>query len=146
MPVTYASVQDVADRLGRPITSKVETAQVNAWLADVEAEIEARFAREGLNLADQMASGMPSLATIVRVESTAVVRRIQQPAPGRTSSTRSIDDGSVTDRWESGADPWAITDGEWDLLLPRVLPDAFSTPMRYTPGWCEGPMSPWGRP
>lgn len=143
--LTYATVQDVAARIGRPIVAEAEIAQVTAWLEDVETEIAARFRRAGLDLASQVATGDPDVAMIVRVEASAVARRVQNPQPGRTSTTRSIDDGSTTDRWESGIDPWAITDAEWDLLLSAGAPQAFSTRLRYTPDR-RGLRTPWGRP
>lgn len=131
--MTYATVQDVSDRLGRPISDPAEVTQVTAWLADVESVIEERFARAGLILSAQITVDSPSLATVVRVESEAVIRRIFQPSPGRTSTTRSVDDASVTDRWEgSGASDW-ITDGEWFDLLPSVTAGAFSTRPGFVP-------------
>lgn len=140
--MTYATVSDVATRLGRPISDATEVAQVEAWLADVESIIEARFVRAGLTLAGQIALDDPSLAAVVRVESDAVIRRIYQPLPGRTSTTRSVDDASVTDRWEgSGTYDW-LTPGEWSDLLPSVTGGAFSTRPGFepdvrwpSPGW-----------
>ncbi len=131
--MTYATVQDVSDRLGRPISDPAEVTQVTAWLADVESIIEERFARAGLVLSAQIALDNPSLATVVRVESEAVIRRIYQPLPGRTSTTRSVDDASVTDRWEgSGTYDW-LTDGEWSDLLPSATAGAFSTRPGFEP-------------
>lgn len=140
--MTYATVQDVSDRLGRPISEPLEVTQVTKWLADVESIIEARFVRSGLTLAGQIALGDPSLSTVVRVESDAVIRRIYQPLPGRTSTTRSVDDASVTDRWEgSGTYDW-LTDGEWSDLIPSVTAGAFSTRPGFEP---DRPASwPWG--
>lgn len=137
--MAYANVSDVATRLGRPISDAAEVAQVNAWLADVEAQIVARFRRVGLVLADQIAAGDPPLAVVVAIEASAVVRRVQNPTPGRTSRTESIDDGSVTDRWESSSDPWAITDSEWEMLLPTGQSGAFSVRPGFQPDrGCHG--------
>lgn len=125
--MTYATVEDVSVRLGRPISDPLESAQVGAWLVDVEAQISARFVRAGLVLADQVALGSPSVATVVRVESEAVIRRIYLPQPGRTSTTRSVDDATVTDRWESTTYDDGLTENEWNDLLPGVSTSAFST-------------------
>lgn len=131
--MTYATVNDVATRLGRPISDPEEIAQVTAWLEDVESIIEARFTRAGLVLATQIALGAPTLAAVVRVECDAAIRRIYQPLPGRTSTTRSVDDASVTDRWEGqGTYDW-LTDGEWSDLLPSVTAGAFSTRPGFEP-------------
>lgn len=131
--MTYAILTDVSTRLGRPISDQGEMAQVNAWLDDVEALIEARFKRSGLVLADQIGLDDPSLATVVRVESDVVIRRIYQPQPGRTSVTRSVDDASVTDRWEGQTADAGLTVNEWADLLPSVSSGAFSTRPRFEP-------------
>lgn len=139
--MTYAQVSDVAKRLGRPISDQAEIDQVTAWLEDVESIIVERFTRAGLVLSTQIALNNPSLASVVRVESDAVIRRIYQPLPGRTSTTRSVDDASVTDRWEgSGSYDW-LTDGEWSDLLPSVTAGAFSTRPGFEPD--RSPHFPW---
>lgn len=128
--MAYATATDVSDRLGRPLTD-VEQVQVAAWLEDVSSTIEARFTRLGFVLADRVAIDSPSLATLVRIESEVVIRRLSQPRPGGPSSvTRSIDDGSLTQRWERPT-PWTLTDEEWADLLPARLSSAFS----IRPGW-----------
>lgn len=124
--MAYATDSDVSDRLGRPLSTE-EQIQVLAWLRDVEARIEARFTKAGLSLTEQVALGAPSADTLVRVESEVVIRRLYQPKPGRTSVTRAIDDGSLTERWDgSGGSGWSITDDEWLDLLPRSERGAFT--------------------
>lgn len=136
---TYASVDDVAIRLGRPISDTAEIAQVEAWLVDIEAMIRTRFRRASFDLSAQIAAGEPTLAEVVSVEANMATRRVQNPTPGRTSRTESIDDGSVTDRWESQYDPWAITDSEWEILLPSAMPGAFSVRPGFVPDrGCHG--------
>jgi len=131
--MSYATITNVTERLGRPISDPLEVAQVNAWLTDIEDRIVARFLRSGLVLADQIALGDPTLATVVRVESDVVIRRIYQPQPGRTSVTRSVDDASVTDRWEGQTADAGLTVSEWSDLLPRVSSGAFSTRPGFEP-------------
>ena len=142
--MTNATLADVSTRLGRPITLTAEIAQVGAWLGDVEAQIVARFSRAGLVLAAQIVLDDPSLESVVRVEAEAVIRRIYQPLPGRTSQTRSVDDASVTDRWEGGAaspvDGW-LTASEWSDLLPSATTSAFSTRPGFEPDAAVFP--PW---
>lgn len=131
--MAYATVQDVSDRLGRPISDPNQVTQVLAWLADVEGMIVARFLRAGLVLETQIGLNDPTLATVIRIESDAVIRRIYLPQPGRTSTTRSVDDGTVTDRWEASSYGDGLTDGEWGDLLPGVATGAFSTRPGFEP-------------
>lgn len=139
--MTYANITDVVKRLGRPISEAAEIAQVNAWLEDIVAIITAAFARAGLDLAAQVALGDPSLATVVRIESAAVIRKMQNP-DGITSITRSIDDASITERREgavvNGAD---ILADEWRDLLPTVNAGAFSTRPGFTPDYVPAATS-----
>lgn len=126
--MSYATVTDVSNRLGRPISDAAEITQVETWLADVEDMISARFIRAGLDLATQVGLNDPSMATVIRVESDAVIRRIYRPQPGRTSTTRAVDDATVTDRWEAETYDDGLTSGEWDDLLPGISgTGAFST-------------------
>lgn len=137
--MTYANISDVEARLGRPITDPLEVAQVNAWLSDIETAIRVGFRRAGFDLTAQVALGEPTADEVASVEASAAVRRVQNPTPGRTSRTESIDDGSVTDRWESSTDPWALTDSEWELLLPAADPGAFSIRPAFEPDrGCHG--------
>lgn len=127
--MTYATVDDVAAELGRLPASvtDAERAQWTRWLDRVERSITARFTRAGLVLSDQIALGNPDVAMVADVEVAAVVRKIENPS-GDTSTTVTIDDGSVTRRKEgagtaSGLD---LTDIEWGLLLPASSDGAFS--------------------
>jgi len=136
--MSYTQLVDVSTRLGRPISDSDEVAQVLAWVGDVEALIAARFARSGLDFLSQVALLNPSVETVARIVSDAVIRRIYQPLPGRTSTTRSIDDASVTDRWESGVQSsggW-LTDAEWfDLLPVSASSAAYSTRPGFEADW-----------
>lgn len=129
--MTYATVDSVAVELGRSTTSvtDAESAQWQQWLDDVELDIAARFQRSGLNLGEQVSVGDPTIALVARVERSAVVRKIQNPN-GDTSTTVTIDDGSVTRRKEGAGTVYGLdlTDAEWSLLLPVAgeSPAAFS--------------------
>ncbi len=131
----YAQITDVETRLGRPISDALEVAQVDAWLEDIESIIMARFIRAGLTLAAQVALSDPSAATIVRIESEAVIRKIEKQNPtGITSVTRSIDDASVTERREGARVTTAdILDEDWRDLLPSITGGAFSTSPGFEP-------------
>jgi len=127
--VSYAQASDVEVELGRPASSATETAQWEAWLSRVERSIERAFRRSELVFEDQVALDDPTVGDIVDVEVAAVIRKIQNPQWGVTSTTRSIDDASITDRREGGdgGDPLDLTDYEWNALLPGSESEAFST-------------------
>jgi Phage protein Gp19/Gp15/Gp42 len=117
--MTYAPVDDVATRLGRPITEPPEVAQVEAWLADTELLILARVP----DLDALVAAGDPTQGAVVMVESNAVVRMVRNP-DGKTQER--IDDYS----WGLPANPQAgtlyLTDTEWGLLEPGASEGAWT--------------------
>lgn len=138
--MTYAKVDDVAVRLGRPITDADEIAQVTAWLEDVEAAIIRGFRRAGMVLADQVTLGDPTEADLVSVESKRVAAKVKNPDAKETSVTRSIDDAQVTTRREkvSVEDELDLTDSDWQILLPVMAGGAFSSRPGFEPdtsGW-----------
>lgn len=136
----YATTIDVEDRLGRPVTNPV---QVQAWLDDVEVLIRARIP----NIADLVATGQVDADTLRMVEANAVIRRLQNPE-GLSTYTVRVDDGSVT-KTRSGSSTdgvLALTDDEWELLLPRFATEAASVRYAYEPGWRQHAGSRWGCP
>jgi hypothetical protein len=128
--MSYAATSDVVAALGRPSASTAETTQWETWLDRVERAIIRAFRRAGLDLDEQIALDEPTVQDVVDVEVAAVIRKIQNPTWGVTSTTRSIDDASVTNRREGGgdSDPLELTDGELTALLPagRTKARAFS--------------------
>jgi hypothetical protein len=134
--MSYASAADVAAELGRPASSTAESTQWEAWLDRVERAIERGFRQSGLVLVDQIALDEPTVFDVVDVEVGAVIRKIQNPSWGVTSTTRTIDDASVTDRREGGdasVDPLALTGDDWAALLPGTDSAAFSTRPGFEP-------------
>ena len=120
--MAYATVSDVEVRYGRTLTT-AESAQVSAWIDDLEAEILERIpALESLILA-----GRPTVGTLRRVECAAVIRKLQNPEGLRTT-TVAIDDYSTTKTVDSAnsAGFLGLTDDEWNLLLPGSSGDAFT--------------------
>lgn len=117
--MAYATAADVEIEIGRPASSTAETAQWEAWLERVERTIRRRFTRAGYDLDDQVAMNEPSEADVIDVEVARVVDKANNPS-GYTSTTRSIDDASVTTRREGveSGDGLTITDAEWESLLP----------------------------
>lgn len=132
--MTYATDADVAVELGRPAASTAETDQWNAWIARVERAIARRFTRAGLVLADQVTAGDPAEDDVKDLEVAAVVRKITNPL-GLTSVTRTLDDGTVTTRREGveDGDGLALTEDEWEILLPATSAAAFSTRPGFEP-------------
>lgn len=122
--MTYASVADVAAELGRPVpTDEPTVAQWERWLNRVENQILDRIP----DLHERVAAGKPTAELVADVEASAVARKALNPE-GLRSTTRSIDDASVTktiDQTRSTGE-LELTDGEWALLLPRPSRGAFT--------------------
>lgn len=135
--MTYANPQDVAAELrGSTSVSDAEAIQWQAWLDRVSRKIVAGFRRAGLDLDEQISLGDPTGDDVVDVEVAAVIRKIQNPNWGETSTTKSIDDGSITRRREGadpGIDPLDLLPSEWATLLPASQVGAYSTRPGFEP-------------
>ena len=120
--MAYATVSDVEVRYGRTLTAG-EAAQVTAWIDDLESEILERIP----DLEDLITDGRPTAATLKRVISAAIIRKLQNPSGLRTR-TVAIDDYSTTETVDSAnsAGYLGLTDDEWSLLLPGSSGDAFT--------------------
>ena len=120
--MAYATVSDVEVRYGRTLTA-AESAQVTVWIDDLEAEILERIP----DLEDLITDGRPTAATLKRVISAAIIRKLQNPSGLRTR-TVAIDDYSTTETVDSAnsAGYLGLTDDEWSLLLPGSSGDAFT--------------------
>ena len=120
--MAYTTVNDVEVR-GNRTFSAGESAQVAVWIDDLEADILERIPLlEALILA-----GRPTVTTIKRVVSGAIIRKLDNPK-GLKSRTEAIDDYSVTEVSDSStAAGWlGFTDDEWNLLLPGSSGEAFT--------------------
>lgn len=118
---------DIETSLGRPLTT-AEQAQADQWIADAYMLIEVKFGETYADLDSSL------LDYVVRES---VAKRFRSGANGGASSTTvSVDDGSVTRRWDNPtgdrADSWLI-DGWVDLLAPARDSEAFSTRPRFEP-------------
>jgi hypothetical protein len=127
--MAYATVSDVEVRYGRTL-SAAESAQVTAWIDDLEAEILERI--PGLVVLIEL--GRPTPATLKRVISAAIIRKLQNPSGLRTR-TVAIDDYSTTETVDAAnsAGYLGLTDDEWSLLLPGSSGDAFTIRPAYVP-------------
>ena len=127
--MAYAAVTDVEVRYGRTLSAP-ESAQVTAWIEDLESEIHERIP----NLLDLIVAGRPTDATLRRVICAAVIRKLQNPEGLRTM-TLAIDDYSTTKTVDSSNSGGflSLTDDEWSLLLPGSSGDAFTISPWYAP-------------
>ena len=142
--MTYATPTDVAQALrGSTSVTAEEDIQWQSWLDRVERSITAAFRRAGLSLSEQVADDAPTAEEVADVEVAAVIRKIQNPTWGRTSQTRSLDDGSVTYRNEGASastDPLALLASELGDLLPSTATTAFSIRPHYEPDRAPWPL------
>ena len=125
--MSYASIEDVSTRLGRPITDPAEVAQITAWLGDVEALIVSRIP----TLDDSVALGSPTAAVVAMVEANAVIRKVRNP-DGKVSE--GIDDYNYRLNENARKGEIFLTDDEWALLAPTAGGGAFTIrPGGYRP-------------
>lgn len=108
--MALATYSDVATVLGRPIDSVAEQAQVAWWLDGIELFIRVRLG--DVSLLDQ--------AALRYVEAEAVAEKVRRRGTNESSVTVSIDDGSVTRRFDNPASVEDITDEWWNLLDPTA--------------------------
>jgi hypothetical protein len=106
--MAVATAADVAVPLGRPITAAAEVAQVEWWLTGVERLIISRLG--DVHALDEEA--------VRYVEAEAVAAKARRSGQSETSITTTVDDGSVTRRWDGAGSVAAgdITEEWWDLL------------------------------
>lgn len=129
-----ATWEQVAVSLGRPASTFTaeQQAQITWWLSGVDLVIKNRLG----DLADLD----PANLKFVEVEATAdKARRHLVP---ESSITVSVDDGSVTRRYEYPVTDSDITDEWWELLASAYSPEAFTIKPwatrshSWASGWC----------
>lgn len=128
--MTYATVSDVEVRYGRTLSAS-ELGQVGAWINDIESEVLERIP----NLEALITLGRPTVPTIIRVISNAIIRKLDNPK-GLKSRTVAIDDYSTTEQpWIEGTPGGGpeLTDDEWSKLLPGSSGDSFTITPYYAP-------------
>lgn len=110
--MTYATLLDVADELGRSsISDPGEVAQVNAWLRRAEATIKVRVP----DLDSRIASGALSTEVVAGVEAAIVARKVLNPEGKQNERIDDYSYGRVEAAATVDLEP---TPGEWALLLP----------------------------
>lgn len=130
--MTYATIADVAVRLGRPIVDTNEVAQTNALLGDAESIIFAKLP----DLPADITAGVVPVETLVMVESNAVVRKLRNP-DGKVQER--IDDYSFGYAKDAARGDLYVTDDEWAMLTPGT-----SDGGAWTINTTAGAGSRWG--
>lgn len=130
--MSYATVQDVEDRLGRPLDAG-ETTIVQTRLNDVELIIRNRIP----DLDRKVAEGSLALELVVMVEAEAVLRLVRNPE-GYTAETDGNYSYQINARVASGAID--ILPSEWALLGVKagafvIRPYIGPYPTRCGPPW-----------
>lgn len=119
--MAVATFADVAVALGRPQSAfdADQQAQINYWLAGVELLIQTRLGP--VVELDQ--------DVLCFVETEAVAAKVSRgTSGGATSTTVSVDDASVTRRYEStGISDGDVIEAWWDMLDPTRGAGGFST-------------------
>lgn len=126
--MAVATTGDVAVAVGRPISEPDEQSQVEWWLDAVELIVKARLG--DVSALDQ------DVLRYVEVE--AVAAKVRRHGTAETSITVSVDDGSVTRRYENTAVGASdVTDEWWDLLAPSTTTSFTISPYagRRTRAW-----------
>lgn len=117
--MSYATVKDVSDRLGRPIVDAEEVQQVNSWIRDATAIILSRIP----DLAERVNAGDLDPDVVTMVVANAVERKVKNP-DGKQNER--IDDYSYGLSEDSAKGSIFITDSEWELLHGTTTDGAFS--------------------
>lgn len=121
--MSYASVDDVADRLGRPLTDD-ERDLAAVLLDDAENLIRARIP----DLEERVAAGRIRRELVVMIEANAVVRVLRNPGGYRSETAG---DYSYTIDTRAAAGYLDIPDTDWRLL--GVRPGAFTITPTFPP-------------
>ena len=120
--MSFVEPADIAARLGRALTDS-ETVQVEAWIGDLDAIVQARIP----GLADQLASGAlpPGLVRTVYAQA---IRRVLLNPEGLRQSSETIDDYTTSKTYDAAVSGSALylTDDEWAMLSPAAASSAYS--------------------
>lgn len=125
--MAVATWQDVAVALGRPTSDFTvdQQGQITYWLNGIELLIKSRLGAVA-NLDQDV---------LKYVETEAAAQKVRRGAEGGASSVSvSIDDGTVTRRYEGGAvSDGDVSDAWWDMLDPTRGASGWSTRPGFEP-------------
>lgn len=111
-----ATYTDVGVALRRTISDTAEQAQIEHWLTGAEMAVRSRL-------------GDPSLLdqdVLKYVETEAVAERVRRAGRDESSITVSVDDGTVTRRYETAMTVDDIGSDLWSLLSPARSSSAYT--------------------
>jgi len=114
--VAAATYTDVGVALRRTISDTAEQAQIEHWLTGAEMAVRSRL-------------GDPSLLdqdVLKYVETEAVAERVRRAGRDESSITVSVDDGTVTRRYETAMTVDDIGSDLWSLLSPARSSSAYT--------------------
>ena len=106
MSLSLVTIDQIEDRLGRPLT-EAEQRQVPLWIEDAEAAIERRMSRLGVSQVD--------ILDRVRVVQKAVTAMARRPDDA-TRVDIAVDDARVGKTYSSSTGEVTIKDEWWDEL------------------------------
>lgn len=116
--MAVATWQEVAVALGRPSSdfNADQQAQITWWLNGVELFITSRLG----------AVAALTQTTVKQVEVEAVAEKVRRSGRSESSITVSVDDGSVTRRYENRVTAADITDDMWALFGSAYTGSAYT--------------------
>lgn len=114
--MAVATYTDVGVALRRTISDPAEQAQITWWLDGVELLIKSRLGT--VSLLDQ--------AVVKRVEVEVVAEKVRRAGREESSITVSVDDGSVTRRYETRVTAGDIDDDLWALFGKKFAGSAYT--------------------
>lgn len=129
--MAVATYEDVGVALGRAISDPTKQAQITWWLDGVE-----------LVIASHLGPVADLDQTVVKyVEVEAVVAKVNRSGRDESSITVSVDDGSVTRRYENAVSAGDITDEWWHLLDPDANTGTASIRPSFEPDTVHWPVN-----
>lgn len=111
-----ATYEDVGVALRRTISDAAEQAQIEHWLTGAEMAIRSRLG--DVTLLDQ--------DVLTYVETEAVAEKVRRAGRDESSITVSVDDGTVTRRYETTMTANDIGTELWSLLSPARSGSAYT--------------------
>lgn len=133
---TLVTPRDVESRLMGKTFTDAETAVIEVWIEDLEADIRAR-----VDDLDSLAGNPIYMNKLKRVITSSIKRVLDNPRGLRQMSI-SIDDYVRSETVDSTASAGLlyISDEDWESLIPELVGEAFSVRTVATPGFAEYPQ------
>ena len=114
--MAVATYSDVGVALRRTISDPAEQAQIEHWLTGAEMAVRSRLGNPALLDQD----------VLRYVEAEAVAEKVRRAGRDESSITVSVDDGTVTRRYENNMSIDDIAGDLWSLLSPARSGSAYT--------------------